>query len=121
MSKNRWEMTMEEQIKNASIAYIYTLSRTDITGRYSVYLNNKDDLSKPLTLLWPSEAEINGKGKLLFGMKRNKRKNEKYPAFHFVFKGGGMSLMNEVKMVLKRINPEIQVLRIDGFEPSVAF
>lgn len=105
--------TQQEQIKAAKRAYILTLSETDSTSRFTVYL----DAGKGLEVLWPEDTEKGAKcPEMLCHQVYSKRRT--LPAYHFSLSGYGYSKINDLARELKRINPKLDVSRINGHSPS---
>jgi len=114
--------TQKEKIQAAKRAYIMVLnsSSNGMTERLAVYLDD----GKGLRVLWP-EIDYNKKGAvkavdLLPGQVYWGR-NDNYPAYHFAYSGCGYSKKNEIRRTLQAINPEIEVLWINGWMVSGTF
>lgn len=109
--------TINDQIKNASHAYILPLARSAMNRRYAVYLQPNG--GGGLDVLWPSSME-NWKAEAagLFGLKHSKRAG--LPAFHFHYRGCGFSAMDAIRRDLHSVNSSLVVLSIDGNAPSHA-
>lgn len=103
--------------KNAYLIVLNKRKRGDTT-RYAVYLDhNKKDLS----VLWPyNQCEIEDKKsfRLLPYQVYSKSEHWNYPAFHFAVSGIQVSHFNEMKRMLQRINPDINVYGLNGWSPS---
>ncbi len=99
-------LTMQEQIKNASFAYITMISKT----RFQVYmLRPNEQYIQQLFMLWPSEGE-----KLL--RHQTSSKVNHLPKYHFRLIGYGYDKSHAIAKVLTEINPNISVLSLaDGF------
>ena len=114
--------TQKEKIQAAKRAYIMVLnsSSNGMIERMAVYLDD----GKGLRVLWP-EINYNKKGAvkavdLLPGQVYWGR-NGKYPAYQFAYSGYGYSKKNEIRRTLQEINPEIEVLLINGWMASSTF
>lgn len=106
--------SQHEQIKAARHAYILPLSDT----RFAIYLQRD---GKPLEILWPhNEVELGREKKAATLPHQTFSRIEKYPAFHFHLTGYGYSKSYELELMLKGINPEITVNKIQGWQPSSA-
>jgi hypothetical protein len=104
--------TQKEQIQAAARAYIIALTKkSPVSGlqRFCVYL----DAGKGLDILWPTKNT----DPLLPYQVQTTRSN--LPGFHFALKGGGYSKTDEIRQMLKGINPAIVVEIIGhGYAPS---
>lgn len=105
-------LLQKDYIKNAVRAYICPLTKkSPVSGlqRFCVYL----DAGEGLEILWPAGE----KDPLLLHQVRTKRKS--LPHFHFALQGGGYSKTDEIRQMLREINPDISVEVIGhGYAPS---
>ena len=110
--------TQKEQILNAKRAYIMQVFESRSAGydRYSVYL----DAGEGLSILWPSDCDQGKNSKDRLPAQVYWSRNRNYPAFHFALGGGNYSKTNEIRTILRKINPEIEVYTIAGYMPSNA-
>jgi len=108
--------TQEQQIKTAKRAYILKLTQGTTVSRFAVYL----DAGKGLTALWPKDAH---EGKEVINLLPHqvfyKKNNNRLPAFHFAVHGVGLNRFEEVKDVLHKHNPKLEVFGLNGWHPSI--
>lgn len=111
-------LTQKEQVINAFRAYIIALTKkSPVSGlqRFCVYL----DAGEGLDVLWPSVANRKTRQveTLLRYQVRTERKS--LPRYHFALKGCGYSKTDEIRQMLRAINPRIEVLVTgDGYSPG---
>ena len=112
MSK-RGELTQQEQIRRARRAYIVTLNPA--ASRFAVYLDDGEGLDA----LWPHDSHLGNKSEeLLEDQVYYKQSRGNLPAFHFHKTGYGFNKIFEVAEALRTVNPELDVMTLDGFNPS---
>ena len=107
--------TQVRQIADSRIAYLVQLNKhckKSLTSRYSIYLLRDNELK----VLWPFDG-INTRDKLL-PLQVEWNHNYYYPCYHFVVSGGQVNHMHEVKRMLQKINPQIEVFGLNGWQPS---
>ena len=109
--------TQKEQIMEAKQAYIMQLNEPRdgmSAARFAVYLARPNGLQ----VLWPSDSDKGKKSaELLHCQCYTSRRT--YPAYHFSLSGCGYSKTYEIAEVLKKINPDIEVYSIGGYQPSL--
>lgn len=111
--------TQNQQIKAARFAYIIQLSRSasGMMRRYAVYLQPANG---ELAALWPHDSNEGKDANLLPGQVYSKRRDpDTLPAYHFALKGCGFSAADEIRQVLLKLNPKLEVRRLNpGWSPG---
>lgn len=103
-------ITMVDRIKESKRAYLMVLNnhcKGNVT-RFAIYLDNGDGLK----ILWPYAKES------LLPLQVYNVQWKQYPAFHFVVSGYQLNHYNEIRRMLKRFNPAIDIFNISGYQPS---
>ena len=107
------------QIVDSKTAYLIKLNkwRKSATTRFAIYL----DYGNELNCLWPfDQAEKeNEPFKLLPFQVYWKSESYNLPAFHFAVSGYGSNHFFELKLMLQKINPAINVYGLNGWSPTI--
>ena len=110
--KEFYQMTQEEQLQTARTAYLVHLEDTEESTRFAVYLDIEG--FDELKCLWPHEVD-NGN---LLDYQVYAKFEDNLPAFHFNVDDMGMSRRAALANVLRRHNPKLRVLWLNGAIPS---
>lgn len=112
-----------DRISKADRAFIVQLSSPNsnsLTDRYAIYVSKQGG---DLDVVWPLVGDRYDKEGKEFKKPRLLpyqccARTGRYPLFHFRLSGYGYSKTNEIRIMLREINPNIEVSIINGYAPS---
>lgn len=100
-------MTQQEQIKQATHAYLTELNKLR-DAMHTLRIEVNLIIDGELVRLWPSDSHLGKKSAELLPDQVYSTRRQ-YPAYHFALSGCGYSKQNEVANTLTRINPSLKV------------